>query len=181
CQAPAPHSPTAYDTALQDTIQCLLSEFLAKVLAAVQGLDQQPVEQRTLAQSVDDVTARTPVAPQVTEPPLAAEPLQEASTAPLKPPACEDGENAASPMSGAHQGEASTDIVSPAAHEDEVASPSPQNPPAEAGTPHLALTASLPSRMPWLEGEGPPSSGGRSRLCARLSAAVPAQQDGKRI
>ncbi|CAM9394176.1 unnamed protein product, partial [Bubo scandiacus] len=141
CQAPALHSPTAYDTALQDTIQCLLSEFLAKVLAAVQGLDQQPVEQRTLAQSVDDVTARTPVAPQVTEPPLAAEPLQEASTAPLKPPACEDGENAASPMSGAHQGEASTDIVSPAAHEDEVASPSPQNPPAEAGTPHLALTA----------------------------------------
>ncbi|CAM9391183.1 unnamed protein product, partial [Bubo scandiacus] len=55
CQAPAPHSPTAYDTALQDTIQCLLSEFLAKVLAAVQGLDQQPaLGKRTAKVQADD-------------------------------------------------------------------------------------------------------------------------------
>ncbi|CAM9392803.1 unnamed protein product, partial [Bubo scandiacus] len=119
--------------------QHILSEALAEAMAVVQGPGQQPAEQWTLAQSMDAVTAaRTPVAPQVTESCSAAEPLQEASTAPLKPPSCEDGENVASPMSGAHQGEASTDIVSPAAHEVEVVSPSPQSRPAEAGTPHLA-------------------------------------------
>ncbi|XP_074771181.1 uncharacterized protein LOC141964540 [Athene noctua] len=79
-QAPAPHSPAACDAAVQDAIQCLLSEVLAKVEAAVQALDwQQQAEQQTLAHTA----------------------------------------NAAGV----------------------VPSPSPQNPPAEAGTPHLAPAA----------------------------------------
>ncbi|XP_059682546.1 LOW QUALITY PROTEIN: basic proline-rich protein-like [Gavia stellata] len=47
----------------------------------------------------------------------------------------------ASPMSGDHQGEASTAIVSLVAHKDEVASSMPQNPAADAGTPHFAPAA----------------------------------------
>ncbi|CAM9394474.1 unnamed protein product, partial [Bubo scandiacus] len=43
--------------------------------------------------------------------------------------------------------------------------------PCPAAAAFLHPQASLPSRMPWLEGEGPPSSGGCSRLCAGLSAA----------
>ena len=66
---PRHDSPTAYEMALQDLAQHIVSEALAEAMAVLQQL----VEQRTLAQSVDAVTAaRTPVALQVTESPPAA-------------------------------------------------------------------------------------------------------------
>ncbi|XP_035757658.1 spidroin-2-like [Egretta garzetta] len=115
-QVPAPHSPTACTAALQDTAQRLVNEVLGQLAAAIQGHGQQPTEPRGLAQSMDVTAARTPAAAQDTESPLAGEPQGEA---PLIPAACD--ENMASLMSGGHQGEGSTAIVSPAVHKDEVA------------------------------------------------------------
>ncbi|KAM6032719.1 uncharacterized protein LJ206_002187 [Theristicus caerulescens] len=139
-QAPAPHSPAACAAALQDTAHCIVSKVPGEAVAVIQGPGHQPAEQWDLAQSMDAaMAATTPAAPQDTESPSAGEPQGEASTAPLVPAAREGGEKMASPMSGDHRGEASTAIVSPAAHEGEVASSLPQNPPADAGTPHLAL------------------------------------------
>ncbi|XP_075018728.1 uncharacterized protein LOC142087876 [Calonectris borealis] len=110
-QAPAPHSPTASDTALLDTVQYIAREVVRRAVVVIQGPGQQPAEEQDLVQRTDSaMAARTPAAPQDTE----------------------------SPSAGDHQGETSTAVVSPAAHEEAVASSWPQNPPAVAGTPHLA-------------------------------------------
>ncbi|XP_056182169.1 uncharacterized protein LOC130143516 isoform X1 [Falco biarmicus] len=110
-QAAAPHSPIAYNMALQDTDDCKMREVLHEALPAIQELSQQLAEHGDPAQSVGVVMAAAPpAAPQDSEPPLSGEPQREPSTA----------------------------TESPAAHKDEVAPSLPQPPaPDDAALPHL--------------------------------------------
>ncbi|KAM6296879.1 uncharacterized protein O3Q21_015511 [Podargus strigoides] len=130
-QAPARHSPTEDAEALQAADLLTVCEVIGKAAPVIQR------EQQDLAQSTDvDTAARTPAAHQDAESSLVGKPQGEASRAPLVTAACEDGESTASPMSGNHQAEGSTAIVSLAAHKHKVASSLPRIPPADAGTPH---------------------------------------------
>ena len=83
-QVPAPHSPAAYDTAVQDTIQ-------AKAVAVVQGPGQQLVEQQTLAHSVNAAMVVPSASPQ-------NPPAEEAGTPHLAPTVENKGDAAASPL-----------------------------------------------------------------------------------
>ncbi|XP_055554134.1 uncharacterized protein LOC129734546 [Falco cherrug] len=124
--------------ALQDTDQCKMSGVLNEAVAAIQGLGQQLAEHWDPAQNVHVVMApRPPSATQDSESSLPGKPPGEASTASLVQEECEDGEHMASAMSGEHQGEASTAIFSPAAHEEDLASLLPQISLDDAAIPHL--------------------------------------------
>ena len=108
-QAAAPHSPAAYNMALQDTDQCKMSGVLNEAVAAIQGLGQQLAEHWEPAQTMHVVMApRPPSATQDSESSLPGKPPGEPSTASLVQEECEDGEHMASAMSGDHQGEPST-------------------------------------------------------------------------
>ncbi|XP_037230654.1 uncharacterized protein LOC119142050 [Falco rusticolus] len=124
--------------ALQDTDQCKMSGVLNEAVAAIQGLGQQLAEHWDPAQNVHVVMApRPPSATQDSESSLPGKPPGEPSTASLVQEECEDGEHMASAMSGEHQGEASTAIFSPAAHEEDLASLLPQISLHDAAAPHL--------------------------------------------
>ncbi|XP_064933591.1 uncharacterized protein LOC110357440 [Columba livia] len=135
--APAPHMPTANNTALWDTVQRMVNEAVCRAVA--QGIVQQPTEQRDLAQSMDvETAAPTTAGLEATESPLAGQPEEEASTAPLVPAAHNEGENMVSPMSGDYREGAMVSLVAP---EEDAASSLPQQPPADAGTLNLAPAA----------------------------------------
>nr|XP_021140612.1 treacle protein-like isoform X2 [Columba livia] len=157
--APAPHMPTADNTALWDTVQRMVNEAVCRAVA--QGIVQQPTEQRDLAQSMDvETAAPTTAGLEATESPLAGQPEEEASTAPLVPAAHNEGENMVSPMSGDYREGAMVSLVAP---EEDAASSLPQQPPADAGTLNLApaaddkghavaspLARDLPHQVSWL-------------------------------
>ncbi|KAM6107554.1 LOW QUALITY PROTEIN: uncharacterized protein FYN12_014432 [Phoenicopterus ruber ruber] len=93
-QEPAPHSPTAYAAALLDAVQCVVSEVLDKVVAAIEAPVQQPAEQQDLARCMDSaMAAGTDAAPWDTESALA-----DAGTPHLAPAADNKGDAAASPL-----------------------------------------------------------------------------------
>ncbi|KAM6360881.1 uncharacterized protein FN964_003620 isoform 2-T3 [Alca torda] len=133
CQAPAPHSTTAHEDALQDTAQSLVKEVAINAVLVIQS---------NLAQSTGvEMAVKTPAVPQDTESPLAAEPQGEAITDPLAPAARQHGEDMAPPMAEDHHKGASTAIVSAAVDKGEVAASVLENPPAESSTPHFAPAA----------------------------------------
>ncbi|XP_042663476.1 mediator of DNA damage checkpoint protein 1-like isoform X2 [Tyto alba] len=140
---PAPQSPTALEAALQATVKCLVSEVLQKVLAGNQRPGQQPVDQQDRPRCSDAATqVTTAAAPADKERAPAAEPRDEASAAPRVPAARVARAHGASPAPEAHRpGEAAAALVSPAAREGEAASPSPPDPAAGAGAPHLSPAA----------------------------------------
>ncbi|XP_071598556.1 uncharacterized protein [Heliangelus exortis] len=101
---------------------------------------QQLQEPKQVLTQIRDETAAAspPAASQETESALPAEPQEEASTTPLIPAAAqEDRPSMATPVAADHQAQASTDNVTLAVHEDQVASPFPQSPLSHTSTPHL--------------------------------------------
>ncbi|XP_071598555.1 calponin homology domain-containing protein DDB_G0272472-like [Heliangelus exortis] len=138
---PTPHSPPDDDPALLDAAEVLVRKVLCRVTVALPcRARQQPQEpEQDLVQVRDETAAASPpAASQKTESALPAEPQEEASTAPLFPAAAqEDRPSMATPVAADHQAQASTDNVTLAVHEDQVASPFPQSPLSHTSTPHL--------------------------------------------
>ncbi|XP_030358091.1 uncharacterized protein LOC115614844 [Strigops habroptila] len=114
-QAPALLSPQAYEMILEEMASNITGQVLITSLVVVWGSSQQLVKHREMAQLLGVAMAVVTSA---------------------------EAGDTESPMSGDHQGEASTALVSRKAQEDEVTASLPQKAAAEAGAPRFAPGAS---------------------------------------
>ncbi|XP_074962776.1 uncharacterized protein LOC142063226 [Phalacrocorax aristotelis] len=133
--------------AAQEQAEAAASPVFAKQATAAQAdsqapaphspTDSEPALYDTAQHTVTEVVGRAVVVIQG----LGQQPEEQQALAQSVDMAHHDGENMASPMSGVYQEDAGTDIVSAAVGEVEAAAALPQNPPADAGTAHLAPAA----------------------------------------